>query len=133
MIKKGYQLQITSSENDGDNYNTITLDGLEKDDVEFYINFLKVVRYMEFENRYESDITDTEAEKFKDELLEIYDGNIPEKFNECYSDNIYEISQKLLGYSECYTTRVYESHQVYYFPEDIADITNEFDSIKKRW
>lgn len=28
MIKAGYQVQVTSWENDGDNYNTISIDGL---------------------------------------------------------------------------------------------------------
>jgi hypothetical protein len=40
-IPAGYQLSITSWENDGDNYKTKILYGLTREDVQFYLHFLK--------------------------------------------------------------------------------------------
>jgi hypothetical protein len=43
-FESGYQLHITSWENDADNYNTKIISGLTKEDVKFYIYFLKHFR-----------------------------------------------------------------------------------------
>jgi hypothetical protein len=40
IIPSGYQLHITSWENDADNYKTEILSGMTKEDVQFYIHFL---------------------------------------------------------------------------------------------
>ena len=40
LIPSGYQLYITSWENDADNYKTEILSGLTKEDVQFYVHFL---------------------------------------------------------------------------------------------
>lgn len=136
MIKKGYQLQVTSWENDADNYNTVSLDGLTKEDVEFYINFIKVFRELNLENRYNDPVTDEEANLFKEKISNIYNGIIPEKFKEWfdgYGETIVDVSSDILSYGEEFTTRVYDSHNIYFFPEDVNDVTDHFDIIPSRY
>lgn len=128
MIKKGYMLSVISWENDGDNYNTVTIDGLEKDDVEFYLNFINIFKKLDLENRYDEGIEEEEAEQFKDEMNMIYENNFPEKYQKHIVDHecILLTSRKLLSCGEDFTTRVYDSHSIYFIPEDIKDISKDF-------
>lgn len=136
MIKKGYQLRVTSWENDADNYNTVSLDGLSKEDVEFYLNFIKVFRELDLENRCDEPITDEEAASFREKISDLYNGNIPEKFKEWLGSDGYaivELSSDVLSGSTDFTTRVYDSHEVYFFPEDVNEVTDQFDIISSRY
>ncbi|AXH72397.1 MAG: hypothetical protein [Caudoviricetes sp.] len=127
-IKKGYQLSIVSYENDGDGMSTINLYGLTKDDVTFYLNFLKVFSLLGLENRYDEPFTEKEIQKFTEKLMIIYENSIPEKYNVCYGhhDNVVETSKELLGYSDEFYSRYLGSYNVYYIPEEIINVTNEF-------
>jgi hypothetical protein len=41
MIQAGYQLHVTTWENDADHYQTNSIGGLSKEDVEFYVHILR--------------------------------------------------------------------------------------------
>jgi len=43
IIKAGYRITVTSWENDADNYNTKTVDGLDENEVNFHIDILKLI------------------------------------------------------------------------------------------
>jgi hypothetical protein len=49
-IPSGYQIHITSWENDGDNYKTKIISGLTKEDVHFYLCFLNYFKSYEYGN-----------------------------------------------------------------------------------
>lgn len=135
MIKKGYQLRVTSWENDADNYNTVSLDGLSKEDVEFYINFIKVFRELDLENRYDETVTDEEAHEFREKISDIYKGTIPDKFEEWFDGDghsIVDLSGNILSNNSEFTTRVYDFHEIYFFPDDVNDVTGDFDTISSR-
>lgn len=127
-LKKGYQLSIVSYENDADGMSTINLYGLEREDVVFYLNFLTVFSFLSLENRYDEPFTEKEIQRFTEELMIIYKDAIPEKYSSCYGnqENVLEMSQILLGYSDEFYSRYLGSVNVYYIPEDIVNVTDEF-------
>lgn len=150
MIPKGYQVHITTWENDGDNYSTQILSGLTAGDVTFYIAIaskFKMYREPEIGNSY------VPAEKLAEIISDILKQSRPtlrpevvqpwvealEKFTadekdeeEWAADFIYENLLELLGSpSEFYCDepnfcRMVESIKVFYIPEDCEDITDEF-------
>lgn len=136
-IPKGYQLQVVSWENDGDNYQTRTVSGLTKEEVEFLIVFLNAItnsgyenEYHEYDKSFRDGMADAE-EKIFDDILEHYENKeIPEKFKQMVEDKDADYSAYLTGNSECYFFRVYESHKVFYFPDDIEDVTEQFSKGK---
>lgn len=126
-LKKGYLLSVTSWENDGDNYNTVILDGLEKEDVDFYLNFIIIFIKLNLENRCDEGITDEEVEQFKNEINKVYGNDIPEKYKDCAVDcySILSTISDVFSNSE-FCTRKYSSHSIYYIPEEIKDISKDF-------
>jgi hypothetical protein len=147
-IKAGYRLTVTTWENDGDNYNTEIKEGLEKAEVYFLTDILKLFDRSswngpsDFGNMYEpsddeiyrlavairsvavkhEEWVKANAEWLLDEIPEDEDGR-PEYMDGAY-DFLYDLG---IGSGEFYT-RVCESFKVEYTPNDIQlqDVTAEF-------
>jgi len=124
MFKKGYMIEVVSWEDDGDNYQTNKLSGLNENDVDFYKELLPLFYCKSnnsdcFGNCYEeSDLRDIE------ETLDILTNLIIKyypNFNKFYSDYDfsdsihtikYEFLDKVLGSGEFYF-RVFEAMKIY--------------------
>lgn len=130
-IKAGIKLEITSWENDADNYNTKSITGLTEDEAKFYIEFAKL-----FESRNQqgdkehfgntSDLTvdrELALNKLVCDLVKkyplasrVWDGY---GYNESF---IHDLSADILGCCEWLTFRVYDSYRAYVIPMDITEI-----------
>lgn len=137
-IPAGYQIQVTSWENDGDNYNTKILSGLSKELAKFYSDFCKLFTKSHHEpggiagNAYKkSDVKwDSLFEKFK-EIVGGFPGCFAEMGwekvdleNESELRNaIGEIAYELMGGSEYFYFRKVETIEVFYIPQEIEQVT----------
>lgn len=121
MIKAGYQLQITSSENDGDFYNTKSIDGLTKQQVNDWLYFLDLIK--PFGNR------DLREDMLFEKLIR-KDSSLIKPINEYNQFNIVDIITDLIddsvGFSEeggfC---RVLETVKIYYFATPVYEVSKE--------
>jgi hypothetical protein len=121
VINKGYTLEVTSWENDGDNYNTKfkTVDTLEEAFKLYKIckevfnsrngvgnsmcreDAYKLIRYVEENSNMFSDLEEEDLEE--DNLVDYFQ----------------DLAYELMGSSEDYDFRVCESVEITYSPEDI--------------
>lgn len=149
-IKAGYQLHVTTWENDADNYATNICSGLSEEDTRFYIAWIK-----QFKSRNgwrekglgngsntEQNIIDsfkTALEVCKPtspEMVEIVDEYLKaiESDFDTAASNIYDwlcdevLNRPMDEYyaSELFFTRVVESYKVFYIPTDIENVTAQF-------
>lgn len=135
-IKAGYKIEVTSWENDGDNYLTKSKEGLTKEQTQFYIDICNLMSG-DFGNMYDPN----ESEKVglytavADILLK-YKCIILELFNDIdFTDLDYvtceeiffDVHYELFGGGEFYTRRLHWL-TVTYIPLDIEliDVTHEF-------
>jgi hypothetical protein len=146
-ISAGYQLQVTSWENDGDNYNTEIISGLTAYDVKFLIDVAKLFRtqYQVKDSKVFGGGGCGNNDWSIDEVVTAVDAVIAkhsyvsdgikeqwtfDKTDEHYADSYTDMISELVGSSEyCDESnyfRVMESYQVYYYPSDIIDITDKF-------
>jgi hypothetical protein len=122
VIEKGYTLEVTSWENDGDNYNTesLTVDTIEEAK---RIHTICTTLFKSGNNG-EGGIGNSMDGEEDDTILE-YVKNNPDLFPELEGseeeiiDYIQELSRELMGNSEYYDYRVCASVLVTYSPEDI--------------
>lgn len=146
MIPAGYQLHIKTWENDGDARKTKVISGLEKEEVEF---FIEIAKRFASRNSPEKGIGNGSATG--DQLKEIVKtalDNHPHISDElrndvesCFDDedlwdaHLYEyITDRILGFpeNEIYRSdfenfcRVYDSHKVYYYPQAVEEVTEKF-------
>ncbi len=143
-IPAGYRLTVTSWENDGDNYNTKTLDGLTLDKVSYLVDLCKILDYASntkgnFGNLYEPSDIDTlgffgevktiihNHPSVLADFLTLVEGMEPiedEAYYDYASEDLYELS--LVGGE--FFTRVCESFVVEYVPREIImeDVTDKF-------
>jgi len=137
IIPSGYQLHITSWENDADNYKTKILSGLTKEDVQFYIHFLS---HFEMNKPYENGSIRKypDAEKIaitnayekcrptSPELLEVVENSLEywkTGDGNCDCDLVYET----IGiWSEGDLYRIFDSCEVYLIRTPIPNVTREF-------
>ena len=145
-IPSGFQLHITSWENDADNYKTEVISGLTREDVKFYLHFLGhfYSQYTNSKNKigkgfgnmeeFESGVNQERVAiesawencpPSSPDLIEQVKDSIDgwkENPNEIY-DWVYDT----IGYwFEGQYYRVFESFKIYYIPEEINCVTNEF-------
>ena len=135
IIPSGYQLHITSWENDADNYKTKILSGLTKEDVQFYIHFLS---HFEMDKPYGNGsvrkhpgaekIAITNAyEKCRPtspELLEDVENSLEIwKTSNFSCDWVYE-TIGIWGEGDFY--RVFDSYKVYLVHTPMPNVTGEF-------
>jgi hypothetical protein len=133
-IQAGYLLQVTSWENDADFYNTKSLDGLTKSQVQWRIAFLNALK--------EDDSFDDEsvpyvdiAAKITNELgieCVIWNDNVPDYPNGLEDEDAQReyycgLAYDMLGATEygC-GRRIVDSYSVYCIPDKLEDITSEF-------
>ena len=136
IIPSGYQLHITSWENDADNYKTKILSGLTKEDVQFYLHFLN---HFESHNPYGNECIQDhpDAEKIaitnayekcrptSSQLLEDVENSIEHlKTSDDSCDWVYE---SLGVFGEGYFYLVFYSCEVYLIQTPIPDVTGEFE------
>ena len=133
-IKAGYKIEVTSWENDGDNYSTKSKEGLTKEQTQLYFDICDLMSG-KFGNMYEPDESEKDGLyaavsvillKHIDVTSLLYpntDFTDLEGCNEIFSDIHYE----LFGSSEFYT-RVVQTLTVTYIPQDVElkDVTHEF-------
>lgn len=146
-IKKGYRVTVTTWENDGDNYNTVTKEGIE-DIVQLIIELqmLKLIdrnnmEYRDFANQYEVDEGTQDAmgaalhklvregnwqKAFKDKWDLEVDGMSNEDMYQVLVDTYYDYGAA--GGGDSFAIRVVESIIVEIVPEDILleDVTADF-------
>lgn len=133
MIKAGFMLEITSWENDADNYNTIQISGLTKEKAQLYINIIKLFGSQSrngFGNlcaRYDSPEEELARNAVTDLLLafdEAGEAGVDERSHAF--EEISDYMSQFLGSGEDYVFRVYSSHKVYFVPVDIEEVTTDF-------
>ena len=136
-IPAGYQLSISTWENDYDNYKTETLNGLTSEDVQFYICFLNYFKRKGFGNEtVDSETIGIEERIAITEAYNQYPPSSPELLERVQSsladwkDNPNESHDwitDLIGFwndGEYY--RVIEKIDVHYVPQVIEDVTQQF-------
>lgn len=129
MIKAGYQISITSWENDGDNYNTITISGLTKDRVKYIIAMCKLFASDNHGNLCECSYDSPEVSLAVIDMLAVasaYHDVLEEDEIEYIKEDPMDYMTKVLGSGEYFTFRAFDSYTVHYVPVDIADVTAEF-------
>ena len=126
-IPPGYMLTVTTWENDADNYKSITLYGLKKGDVKFYLSFLEAFRSMGNEDISREAESSALTLAFKEnppeslDLLMDVQGML--KCEDC-SDFVYD----LIGiWNEGEMYRVFERAKVHYVPDICLDVTKGFN------
>lgn len=128
-MKAGYLLSITSWANDGDNYKTITIDGLMEQDVVKVLEVCSLFTSYAFGNIYEG--TEAEVSLASAAVLNVLTLNgvvSGEEYNYAKEDCCDYIAQ-YLGREEGYSFRVFDTYKVYYLPEAAADVTLQFRSV----
>lgn len=129
MIKAGYQITITSWENDGDNYNNITLSGLTKARVTYIIAMCKLFTSTKHGNLYDSYCNSAEVSLAQIDMAALasaYTDVVDSDELDCLFLEPVEYMTQFLGNGEYFTFRVFDSYKVHYIPVDIADVTHEF-------
>ena len=132
VIEAGYRITVTSWENDADNYNTKTLDGLTEHEAGYHIDLLKLIKgsYCNkknvFGNLYEPEDSEVAAfEKAVTKVLEKH-GKLEAEYDplDIATDILYDYT----GGSEGYLTRVAESIVVEFVPHEIIfeDVSKQF-------
>ena len=143
-IPAGYQLNILSWENDGDNYNTETLNGLSEEDVKFYMELLPLFHSGSNYGESFGNIMDDEVDycAVGTRVLEVYlehpdvSKDVKDQFEwlkdmkmsdtDGLSDGLHQVMHDLIGSSEFYCFRVFEGAQVFFFETPVKDVTSKF-------
>jgi hypothetical protein len=131
VIGEGYTITVESWENDGDNYNTlsITVDTAEK--AKAYYDLMQLCRSQHNQSKgaiyfgNNQDFSTAQYSKLKEffkdntillnELVQLRDL----EDNDVVEDIFHEVTSPLLGSSEYYNCRVMASCDIVYSPEDI--------------
>jgi len=138
-IPSGYQLSVTTWENDADNCKTETIQGLTREDVKFYLHFLSHFRSC-WSAQKSSGYGNTEVSFEKERAaLESAWRNFPPSSPELVKDVQDSLEywatghthscdwDELVGiWSEGDFYRVFDSFQVHFFQAPAPDVTDEF-------
>ena len=122
IVKKGYTIEVTSWENDGDNYTTKTMTVQSK---EYAISVLKMCEdlFCSYNNGGcgIGNMNDNDYGEGQDIIEKyMYDKTfIEDKDPNRLLDIVMDINYDLMGSSDYYFSRVFESGCIYYSPEDI--------------
>lgn len=123
-IQAGYRLTVISWENDGDNYNTKSIDGLTHEHCSLLVDLCKLhLSRSSFGNMYEAN--DAEQAAYREAIQTVLKENISTMDVDEAEDILYDLG---LRGGEFYT-RVLESFIVEFIPETIKllDVTYEFE------
>lgn len=137
-IPKGYQLHVTSWENDGDNYKTEVLSGIQDlNDVKFLVSVAKDLGGGLLGNTEVPDETidfvvrnnmclHSISDEMRGRLTVGEDYTLEERVDIYYDSLITDLLgwpceyESMVG--DCRFCRMYESHKIYFIPEDITEI-----------
>jgi hypothetical protein len=148
-IPAGYQLHVTSWENDADNYQSKIVSGLTEEDVKFYLHFLRhfysdwctgkigpgfgnketrecpEAEKIAVESAYEyCKPTSKKLLEKVEELIETWKTNPTTESSDFF---LIEETIDYWGWDWGATAyRVFDSFQVYYIPKQLIDVTKEF-------
>lgn len=128
-IPKGYAVAVTTWENDGDNYKTKTVYGLDEKEVLFTLELVGIFKSdnshdMEDVGIGNADIEDVEPDKLESALREEF--NMPP----CPTDDAYWWG--LIGtWCDGGYIRVFDSAEVYWYSEPVVSISGMFDKMKE--
>lgn len=134
MIKAGFMLEITSWENDADNYKTIQISGLTKEKCQLYINIIKLFKCNHYSNdnnfgnlyaEYDSPVVGKASDAVV-ALLVNFDEIDGVNEREHALEEIADYMTQFLGCGKNYVFRAYDSHKVYFVPTDIEEVTQDF-------
>jgi hypothetical protein len=130
IIPAGYRIHVTSWENDADNYQTKTLEGVVKEHIPFILAACDLLddscnNSSKFGNIYEGSLDG--LREALDDLLKEY----PDRPAGCDSgEAIVEglLSSLGLTYTGEFTTRVFDNVKIEYVPQEILleDVTSQF-------
>jgi hypothetical protein len=133
----GYALTIHSWENDADNCKDVTLYGLKKGDVFFYLHLLKHFKSSSDGEQYygNGEVTAETEIRLIEETYAQYppeSEQLKKEIQEILTDYRHDpqLVDDLLGgpwWVDCYSwTRVFDSYTVHYIPSDCEDVTTQF-------
>lgn len=132
LIKNGYQLSVTSWENDGDNYKTVVTNGLSEEDVKFLIHLGQ--NFSIKNNNNDDGYSDETVECFVEESLEKFPNVTQSLAEEANNNGRFFVEKYILSYaSEGYEheyCRVFDSYDVNFISSDCPDVTKQFDVVK---
>ena len=130
VIPAGYRVSVTSWENDGDNYNTKTIEGLESNQVSMIVAVCQLMKSGLYGNLYEPSPARIEA--FRKELWKIA-LTFPDAFHANFIedeivDEAWELIAELGLTGGDFYSRVFERIKIEHIkkPIKIADVTDEF-------
>ncbi len=150
-IPSGYQLQITSWENDGDHYTTTITNGLTKEDCKFIIDVCKLFVSASdntggYGNRGCTEAGDQYHYSCSKDVLDSVacvlvssDPNISVNLRDEFVNAVlgdieilHDLMTRYLGYTTDYQDfdnffRVFDYAKVYYFPEEVLDLSEQFN------
>jgi hypothetical protein len=146
IIKKGFRVTVETWENDADNYNSGSVEGLSRQEAAFLVDFVKLFRS---KNNHHSrgignmyDPNDSEIEKAFERVKEVVEKHrntvedseeIKQYFfddeGDVCEDGWVEYADELTLSGGEFYTRVMDSYKVEFIPEDIVldDVTREFE------
>lgn len=134
-IKPGFLLKVTTWENDGDNYNTVDLDGLTETEVRFYLHLCKKFDSYAVDTFGNEDIHGEQFYIGMMEHIKAYDGEVPVKWQfkpdeDTDLDDEYFYQDRLgdigIQSTEHGFWRVFEDGEVFLVPEEIKNVTKQF-------
>lgn len=132
VIQAGYEIEVKSWENDGDNYNTKSIQGYNKADTAFIVEFVRL--YSSKNARPNGGFGnmgdwDNQEPRYAAEKAVV----VKHKDTSAFARAIFDKEEEnpyyeLFGASDTYQTRVLEYVKVFYHPEDVVidEVTEEF-------
>jgi hypothetical protein len=129
IIKAGYRLSVTSWENDGDNYQTHSIDGLNEEKVK---NLIELVSLFESRNSSKNKFGNIyEANKFERENLDLELKQFLNALGDVDIIKDHWLSSLGLFRTGDFYTRVFEEFTVEYVPTEIVieDVTKKFKGV----
>ena len=138
-IPAGYQLHITSWTNDADNYNTKIHDGLSEEDVKFLLDVVKPFKSQHNGGRFGNN--DSCTGQINEHIFECLKKYPTTQFQECLEgfeqdidldedeeeiDGLSDLAYDLVGRDEYCGWRVFESAKVFFYPEEVKEVTKQF-------
>jgi len=136
-IPAGYQLHITSWTNDADNYNTTIHDGLSEEDVKFLLDVVKPFKSKHNGGQFGNNPSCTN--QINEHILECLKKYPTTQFQEYLKgfeqdsdpdeediDGLSDLAYDLVGRDEYCGWRVFERAKVFFYPEEVKEVTKDF-------
>lgn len=129
MLKSGYQITINSYCNDGDNRNSITINGLTKARTQYIIAMCKLFisakhgnMCYSFDDSPEMGLVKIDMAAVASAYADVMEPDEPEALFEEPMDYM----TQFLDSDEFYNFRVFDGYKVHFIPVNCTDVTNDF-------